>query len=62
MSNTPEFLVFGATGQQGGAVTRALLEAGRGVRAFVRDPYGERASPLSPTVSAWRWVTCWISD
>lgn len=31
-------LVFGATGQQGGAVARALLAAGRPVRAFVRDP------------------------
>ncbi|MGO7169555.1 NmrA/HSCARG family protein [Rhizobium leguminosarum] len=47
MSNTPEFLVFGATGQQGGAVTRALLEAGRGVRAFVRDPYSEKAKSLA---------------
>lgn len=47
MSNAPEFLVFGATGQQGGAVTRALLEAGRGVRAFVRDPYSEKAKSLA---------------
>ncbi len=36
MSSTPEFLVFGATGQQGGAVARALLARGRTVRAFVR--------------------------
>lgn len=47
MSNTPEFLVFGATGQQGGAVTRALLEAGRKVRAFVRDPHSEKAKSLA---------------
>ncbi|MCV9941294.1 MULTISPECIES: NmrA/HSCARG family protein [unclassified Rhizobium] len=47
MSNTPEFLVFGATGQQGGAVTRALREAGREVRAFVRDPYSEKAKSLA---------------
>jgi uncharacterized protein YbjT (DUF2867 family) len=46
MSNTPEFLVSGATGQQGGAVTRALLEAGRAVRAFVRDPPSEKAKSL----------------
>jgi uncharacterized protein YbjT (DUF2867 family) len=30
-------LVIGATGQQGGAVARALLGRGRAVRAFVRD-------------------------
>jgi uncharacterized protein YbjT (DUF2867 family) len=30
-------LVIGATGQQGGAVARALLKRGRAVRAFVRD-------------------------
>lgn len=30
-------LVFGATGQQGGAVASALLSEGWGVRAFVRD-------------------------
>ncbi len=30
-------LVIGATGQQGGAVARALLERGRAVRALVRD-------------------------
>lgn len=47
MSNTPEFLVFGATGQQGGAVTRALRKAGRGVRAFVRDPYSAKAKSLA---------------
>ncbi|WP_025591284.1 NmrA/HSCARG family protein [Agrobacterium tumefaciens] len=47
MSNTPEFLVFGATGQQGGAVTRALRNAGREVRAFVRDPYSEKSKSLA---------------
>ncbi|GAA0233406.1 NmrA/HSCARG family protein [Cryptosporangium japonicum] len=31
-------LVVGATGQQGGATARALLAAGVGVRALVRDP------------------------
>lgn len=31
-------LVFGATGQQGGSVVTALLEAGWPVRAVVRDP------------------------
>lgn len=36
-------LVFGATGQQGGSVTTALLRAGRPVRALVRDT----ASPKS---------------
>jgi uncharacterized protein YbjT (DUF2867 family) len=46
MLNTPEFLVFGATGQQGGVVARALREAGREVRAFVRDPQSEKAKAL----------------
>ena len=32
------FVVVGATGQQGGATARALLDAGAGVRALVRDP------------------------
>ncbi|WP_326559599.1 NmrA family NAD(P)-binding protein [Micromonospora sp. NBC_01796] len=36
-------LVAGATGQQGGATTRALLAAGVPVRALVRDPATERA-------------------
>jgi uncharacterized protein YbjT (DUF2867 family) len=31
-------LVIGATGQQGGAVARSLLERGFGVRALTRDP------------------------
>src|SRR5215208_2386624 len=31
-------LVSGATGQQGGAVARSLLEGGFGVRALTRDP------------------------
>lgn len=30
-------LVIGATGQQGGAAARALLDRGRAVRALVRD-------------------------
>jgi uncharacterized protein YbjT (DUF2867 family) len=38
--------VLGATGTQGGAVARALLEAGVGVRALVRDPASARAAPL----------------
>jgi uncharacterized protein YbjT (DUF2867 family) len=36
-------LVTGATGQQGGATTRALLAAGIPVRALVRDPSTPRA-------------------
>jgi uncharacterized protein YbjT (DUF2867 family) len=47
MSNSPEFLVFGATGQQGGVVARSLREAGREVRAFVRDPQSEKAKALA---------------
>lgn len=39
-------LVFGATGQQGGSVARALLAAKWEVRVFVRDPAGEKARAL----------------
>ncbi|MDV9202810.1 NmrA family NAD(P)-binding protein, partial [Streptomyces sp. Wh19] len=39
--------VLGATGGQGGAVVAALLEAGRAVRAVVRDPGSGRARALA---------------
>lgn len=44
--NHQPILVFGATGQQGGSVVRALLAAGRSVRAFVRDPSSAGATAL----------------
>lgn len=40
-------LVTGATGQQGGAVARALLAEGRPVRAMTRHPEGEAARALA---------------
>ncbi len=40
-------LVLGATGQQGGAVARALLSRGFAVRALVRDPEKPAARALS---------------
>jgi uncharacterized protein YbjT (DUF2867 family) len=40
-------LVTGATGLHGGAVAHALLAAGRRVRAFTRDPRGERSRWLA---------------
>lgn len=40
-------LVTGATGKQGGAVVRALLKAGRPVRAMTRDPSSAAAQALS---------------
>jgi uncharacterized protein YbjT (DUF2867 family) len=40
-------LVVGATGKQGGATARALLEGGVPVRALVRDPESERAKALT---------------
>jgi uncharacterized protein YbjT (DUF2867 family) len=40
-------MVTGATGRQGGAVARHLLEAGFGVRALVRDPQTLRARALA---------------
>ena len=39
-------LVTGATGQQGGAVVKALLEKGLAVRAITRHPDGEKARAL----------------
>lgn len=39
--------VFGATGQQGGAVVDALLERNANVRALARDPQSERAQALA---------------
>lgn len=40
------FAVVGSTGKQGGAVARALLAAGAGVRALVRDPQTPAAKDL----------------
>lgn len=40
-------LVFGATGQQGGAVAAQLLADGWQVRAFTRDPSGKAAQALA---------------
>lgn len=42
----PLILVTGATGTQGGATARALLKAGKRVRALVRNPDGEAARTL----------------
>src|SRR4051812_9108631 len=39
--------VFGATGQQGGAVVDALLARGARVRALVRNPGSDRAQALA---------------
>jgi uncharacterized protein YbjT (DUF2867 family) len=47
MANHAEtVLVVGATGQQGGATARHLLERGRTVRALVRDPDAPAAAAL----------------
>ena len=42
-------VVAGATGRQGGAVARALLEAGWGVRALTRSPDSQAARELAAT-------------
>lgn len=42
-----EYLVFGATGQQGGAVARALKAKGAKVRAFVRNPESTKSKALA---------------
>jgi uncharacterized protein YbjT (DUF2867 family) len=46
MADRLSVLVRGATGQQGGAVARVLLERGHGVRAFVRRPDSPEAKEL----------------
>ena len=46
MSEKRSVLVSGATGQQGGALARVLLEKGHGVRAFVRRPESPEAKEL----------------
>ena len=46
LSTTLPYAVVGATGQQGGAVARALLAAGATVRALTRDPSGDAARAL----------------
>ncbi|MFQ5889641.1 MAG: NmrA/HSCARG family protein [Gemmatimonadota bacterium] len=47
MSEESIILVTGATGQQGGAVARALLAGGHRVRAMTRNPEGEKAVALA---------------
>lgn len=49
MSNSPNglILVTGATGKQGGSVVRALLQAGRTVRAMTRDTASAAAQALT---------------
>ncbi|MGY5885928.1 NmrA/HSCARG family protein [Modestobacter lacusdianchii] len=46
-SDSPLVAVVGATGQQGGATARALLDAGAQVRALVRDPGAAAAQALA---------------
>ena len=45
--NKRTVLVTGATGNQGGAVTDALLEREMKVRALVRDPSSSKAAALA---------------
>lgn len=47
MSDSSPVVVIGATGGQGGAVVDALLEAGFGVRALVRDAVSSKAATLA---------------
>ena len=47
MSDSGVVVVAGATGRQGGAVTRALLRDGRRVRAMTRKPEGPTARALA---------------
>jgi uncharacterized protein YbjT (DUF2867 family) len=47
MSQKLTVVVTGATGKQGGAVARALLERGHQVRAITRDPDSSQANALA---------------
>ena len=53
-------LVAGATGLLGGRITHQLLDAGRPVRALVRDP--ERALERDPTLARAQLVTGDLTD
>jgi len=46
MTEAKRVLVAGATGNQGGALSRELLARGHHVRALTRSPGGERAATL----------------
>jgi uncharacterized protein YbjT (DUF2867 family) len=46
MNEAKEILVFGATGNAGGAAARVLLKRGWQVRAATRDPRSEKAQTL----------------
>ena len=46
MSTKRSVLVTGATGQQGGAVARALLSRGHRVKALTRKPDSDAARQL----------------
>ncbi|HVK73880.1 MAG TPA: NmrA/HSCARG family protein [Kofleriaceae bacterium] len=46
MTSDQTVLITGATGQQGGAVARELLERGQAVRALTRRPDGDAAREL----------------
>lgn len=48
-TNKPSVLVTGATGQQGGAVARALLSTGHAVKALTRKPDSATARHLAST-------------
>src|SRR3984957_19106439 len=47
MSEKLTVVVTGATGKQGGAVARGLLERGHNVRAVTRDPNSSQAKSLA---------------
>lgn len=46
MNNTKQVLIFGATGNMGGAAARELLKRGWHVRAVTRNPAGDEAQAL----------------
>lgn len=47
MKDTKQVLVFGATGNMGGAASRELLKRGWHVRAVTRNPGGDQAQALA---------------
>jgi uncharacterized protein YbjT (DUF2867 family) len=46
MEKHENILIIGATGQQGGAITRELLGHGYRVKAMTRNPKGKKAQAI----------------
>ncbi|MCB9422225.1 MAG: NmrA family NAD(P)-binding protein [Ardenticatenaceae bacterium] len=57
--NNKSVLIFGATGNMGGAAARALLARGWQVRAVSRSPQSEKAQALTSCRLIWMTAPRW---